>query len=56
MAVEIRELVIKTHIASRDEARVPETFHEDLQVLKQQIIHECLKVLKESLPKNGLDL
>lgn len=55
MAVEIRELVIKTQITSRDEARLLQTRHEDLQSLKQQIIQECLKAIKESVPKNSFE-
>jgi Family of unknown function (DUF5908) len=55
MPVEIRELVIKTHIVSRLDANAAVPRAEDLQQLKQQIVQECLKALKNAAPKSEFD-
>jgi len=47
MAVEIRELVIRTHIVQPVQTNAPSRSSDELQQLKQQIIRECLKVLRE---------
>ena len=55
MPVEIRELVIKTNIvtpAGRNEEPVSA---EKLSLLKQQVIRECIKALKDRAPKNSFD-
>lgn len=46
MPVEIRELVIKTEIVSRDEQVEGSLSDEQLHALKQQILQECLKQLR----------
>ncbi|GAB3408093.1 DUF5908 family protein [Massilia agilis] len=54
MPVEIRELVIQTNIVSP--ARTQEAPGSDqLALLKQQIVQECLKAIKDKAPRNGLD-
>lgn len=56
MPVEIRELVIKTTIVSA--AREQETSQlaaQNLTLLKQQIMNECLKALREKNHKNILN-
>jgi hypothetical protein len=54
MPVEIRELVIQTHIVSNSRA-AEALSHEKLQLLKQQIMEECLKALKDKAQRNGFD-
>jgi hypothetical protein len=54
MPVEIRELVIQTRIVSPARAQdVPAG--DQLAQLKQQIVQECLKAIKDKPPRNGLD-
>ncbi|MCF6437564.1 MULTISPECIES: DUF5908 family protein [Pseudoalteromonas] len=45
MAVEIRELVIKTAIQSHQETPGHELTEQQVQQLKQQIVQECVKQL-----------
>lgn len=57
MPVEIRELVIKTHISSptlrmREDELVTA---EKMQTLKQQVTQECMKLIKEKMLKLGFD-
>ncbi len=51
MPVEIRELVIKTEIYSVKEKNEGLTLKQ-LSTLKQQIVQECLKTMKEQSIKN----
>ena len=55
MPVEIRELVIKTSITSTAARGDEPVTTEKLQLLKQQIVQECIKVLKDRAPKNSFD-
>jgi hypothetical protein len=45
--VEIRELIIKTNIVSSDEQDSALNTKQSLTALKQQVVQECLKVLKK---------
>jgi len=55
MPVEIRELVIRTTLVSPQPNSNDDMTSNDLLVLKQQIIQECLKTLKEKNPKNSFN-
>lgn len=55
MPVEIRELVIKTNISSRNEPEKETLNPEKLSQLKQQIMQECLRALKDRAVKNSFD-
>lgn len=55
MAVEIRELVVKTNIVSRSELKRENLNVQKLLVLKKQIVQECLKALKDNAVKNSFD-
>ncbi len=55
MPVEIRELVIKTNIASSRDREAETLSSEKLSQLKQQILQECLKELKDRAVKNSFD-
>jgi hypothetical protein len=54
MPVEIRELVIKTHIAGAKPAEPPLT-PEKLAQLRQQIVQECLKQLGGKAARKKFD-
>lgn len=53
MPVEIRELVIKTEIFSSREKVEANLTSKQLSALKQQIVQECLKSMKEQSIKNS---
>lgn len=55
MAVEIRELVIKTNIVSRNEPERAPIPVEQLLMLKKQIVQECLKALRDKAVHNRFD-
>lgn len=55
MPVEIRELVIRTTIVSPQGAKSDMLKPQDLAALKQQIVQECLRVLKEKDSKNSFN-
>lgn len=55
MPVEIRELVIRTNITSSNTRGESVLETEKLVQLKQQIVQECIKVLKDRTPKNSFD-
>lgn len=45
MAVEIRELVIRTHIRTNEARRSPSNTDE-IRVIKKQILDECKRLIK----------
>ena len=45
MAVEIRELVIRTHIQTREQSRVNRPTEENLNAMKKQILDECKRMI-----------
>lgn len=55
MTVEIRELVIKTNIVSHPKPDAADHKLPNLQLLKQQVVAECLKVLRDKQPKNSFN-
>ncbi len=56
MPVEIRELVIKTNIISTaKEQDATQLSTQSLAVLKQQIMNECMKMLKDKNHKNNFN-
>jgi hypothetical protein len=55
MPVEIRELVIKTNITSSRDRDKETLSPEKLNLLKQQIMQECLRELKDRAVKNSFD-
>jgi hypothetical protein len=55
MAVEIRELVIRTSIVSRSGQERDAATAEKILVLKRQIVQECLRALKDKSVKNRFD-
>ena len=55
MPVEIRELTIKTTITSDKEDEKMSLDYKGLRFLKQQVIQECLKVLKNETNKDSLN-
>ncbi len=54
MPVEIRELIIKTNIASHA-AREDKNRAVEQSVLSQKIVQDCLKMLKKQSPKTSFD-
>ncbi len=54
MPVEIRELVIKTTISSAAKA-APPLDADKLLLLRQQIVQDCLRVLKEKASNSSVD-
>ena len=54
MPVEIRELVIQTNIVSQAKPQEAPG-GEQLALLKQQIVQECLKAIRDKAPRNTLD-
>ena len=55
MPVEIRELTIKTTITSDREEQQEAFDYKHLRFLKQQVVQECLKVLKAKTNKDNLN-
>jgi len=56
MPVEIRELVIKTNIVSTSrEQEATQLTTQSLAALKQQIMNECLKMLRDKNHKNSFN-
>lgn len=55
MTVEIRELVIKTHIVADYKPNVAQQIMPNVQLLKQQVVAECLKALRDKQKKNTFD-
>lgn len=55
MAVEIRELVIKTNIVSSNDLAREKLQTDTIALLKKQIVQECLKVLQEKTIKHNFD-
>ncbi|MCA2997708.1 MAG: hypothetical protein ING75_03810 [Rhodocyclaceae bacterium] len=54
MPVEIRELIIKTTVID-PKARTEEmAVNEKLTAFKQQVVQECIKVMKDKVLKRGL--
>jgi hypothetical protein len=54
MPVEIRELIIKTTISSAAKT-APALDGEKLRLLRQQIVQDCLRALKEKAGNTGVD-
>jgi len=56
MPVEIRELVIKTNIVSAaKEQETTQLTTQSLALLKQQIMSECMKMLRDKNHKNNFN-
>jgi Family of unknown function (DUF5908) len=55
MPVEIRELIIKTNIASVDAQNKQTLGASDLALLKKKLMEECLNAVKAKYPKNSFD-
>ena len=55
MPVEIRELVIKTEIVSRDTHTQTSLNEVQLQSLKQQIVQDCLKQIQGKTRRKPLE-
>ncbi|WP_248798705.1 DUF5908 family protein [Pseudomonas sp. MWU13-2105] len=55
MPVEIRELVIRTAIVSRDERESELLNSEKITLLKKSIVQECLRALKEKTSRSRFD-
>lgn len=55
MPVEIRELVIQTHIAGGKQVAHEALSAEKIAQLKKQIVQECLWALRDKAAKNGFD-
>lgn len=55
MPVEIRELTIKTRIVDKKVSEVNALSGNDLALLKQKIVQECLKTIRDKTQKNGFD-
>ena len=55
MAVEIREIVIKTEITSRQNNTVQSVDSKNMEVLKRQIIEECLRTFKHKTKNDGFN-
>lgn len=53
MPIEIRELVIRTVVASQRAQDRPEVRREDLEQLKREIIAECMDRLAEERAAKG---
>lgn len=54
MPVEIRELIIKTHIATHA-VREEKSRAVEQSVLSQKLVQDCLKKLKKQSPKTSFD-
>lgn len=48
MPVEIREIIIKTEIASSGRTNSATVKDKDMQVLKKQVLEECKKIIAEN--------
>jgi hypothetical protein len=55
MPVEIRELVIKTEITSTSATHQAQLSDEQLQLIKQQIVAQCLAALKSQAKSTGFN-
>jgi hypothetical protein len=55
MPVEIRELVIKTNVLSAKAQVDDAAINEKLASLKQQVIQECIKAIKDKVFKRSFD-
>lgn len=55
MPVEIRELVIKTTINTPKEGKQSSLDSKSLSTLKQQLVQECLKALRNKPQTNSFD-
>ncbi|WP_157262333.1 DUF5908 family protein [Pedobacter sp. PACM 27299] len=53
MAIEIRELIIKTEISVGDRNYLSGIKEEDLRQLKKQIMEECRKIIAERTKKTS---
>lgn len=54
MAIEIRELIIKTEIFSKNEtSNSSEITNKDLAVLKIQLLQECRKIIADKTKRNN---
>ena len=55
MPVEIRELVIRTTVVNPQGTKSEALQPQELAVLKQQIVQECLRVLREKNSRNSFN-
>jgi hypothetical protein len=55
MPVEMRELIIKTEIKSRPARQSANLDYQDIKVLKQQIIEECLRLFKDKSQRDSFN-
>lgn len=53
MPIEIRELIIKTEISSRDKQAATSIKEEDIYFLKKQLLEECKRLISEKTKKNS---
>ncbi len=52
MPIEIRELIIKTEIASRDRSADTVIKETEMHILKKQLLEECKRMITEKTRKN----
>ncbi|MDD5754259.1 MAG: DUF5908 family protein [Methylococcales bacterium] len=52
MPIEMRELIIKTEIRTRSEEKSMKMDSQEIKTLKQQIINECLQLIKDKKDKD----
>ncbi|MEM0577648.1 MULTISPECIES: DUF5908 family protein [Flavobacterium] len=53
MPIEIRELIIKTEISSRDNFKDSNAKEAEIQLLKKQLLEECKRMIAERTKKNS---
>lgn len=53
MAIEIREIIIRTEIFTSDRNQAAEIREKDLYSLKKSLLEECKKIFTEGAKKNS---
>lgn len=53
MPIEIRELIIKTEIVSKDSFKDSNANETEIQLLKKQLLEECKRMIAERTKKNS---
>ena len=53
MAIEIKQLIIKSNVLQQHEEQAARLPAEDLRVLKQEVLNECRRLITELLRRRG---